>query len=108
MLGGVCSGIANYFNIDPVIIRLIFIFFLFIEGSGLLAYLVAWVIIPMEPAEPGDVTIDIEKEEEDTTKKGNKGNHNNAHIHTDSNNVDNDENKTNNSDNSKKDKTELD
>lgn len=72
MLGGVCGGIASYFNIDPVIIRLIFIFFLFLEGSGLLAYLVAWVIIPVEPAQPGDVTVDIEKEEKNVEKEENK------------------------------------
>ncbi len=45
---GVCSGIAEYFNVDATIIRLLAIFLLF-TGSGLLAYLIAAVIIPENP-----------------------------------------------------------
>ena len=43
-LGGVCAGLGDYFNIDPVIIRLGFIFLLF-TGS-LIAYFIAWIIVP--------------------------------------------------------------
>ena len=49
VLVGVCSGIANYFNIDPVLVRLGWIIFCCIGGSGFLAYLVAAVLIPEEP-----------------------------------------------------------
>ncbi|MEN3007221.1 MAG: PspC domain-containing protein [Candidatus Methanosuratincola petrocarbonis] len=49
ILGGVCGGIAEYFNIDPVIIRLIWIVFTVIYGFGILLYLIAWVIIPRSP-----------------------------------------------------------
>ncbi|MBE3592761.1 MAG: PspC domain-containing protein [Thermoanaerobacter sp.] len=49
MLGGVCGGIAEYFNVDPTIVRLIWAFAAVIWGSGLLAYLIAWIIIPEEP-----------------------------------------------------------
>ena len=45
LIGGVCSGIADYFNCDPTIIRLITILLLF-AGMGLLPYLIAWCIIP--------------------------------------------------------------
>lgn len=49
VLVGVCSGIANYFNIDPVLVRLGWIIFCCLGGSGFLAYLVAAVLIPEEP-----------------------------------------------------------
>lgn len=45
VLFGVCGGIGQYFNIDPVIVRLLFIF----TGIGLVAYLVMALIIPVEP-----------------------------------------------------------
>ena len=46
VLCGVCGGIGEYFNIDPTIIRLIFVLFVFGVGSGLLAYIVAAIIMP--------------------------------------------------------------
>ncbi|AEM78923.1 MULTISPECIES: PspC domain-containing protein [Thermoanaerobacter] len=49
MIGGVCGGIAEYFNVDPTIIRLIWAFLIIFWGTGLLAYLIAWIIIPEEP-----------------------------------------------------------
>ena len=46
MVAGVCAGIAEYFNVDPVLIRLLWVLFVFGFGTGILAYLLAWVIIP--------------------------------------------------------------
>lgn len=46
-VGGVCSGIANYFDIDTVLVRLIFLVLFLTLGVGLLAYLIAWAIIPV-------------------------------------------------------------
>jgi len=46
VIGGVCAGIANYFGIDPVIVRLLWILFIFGFGAGILAYLIGWIIIP--------------------------------------------------------------
>jgi len=46
MIGGVCSGVANYFDIDPVIVRLVFAILFLTAGVGLLAYILAWIIIP--------------------------------------------------------------
>lgn len=48
MICGVCGGIAEYFNVDPTLIRLLLVL-LGCTGSGILAYIVAAVIIPMEP-----------------------------------------------------------
>ena len=50
MLGGVCGGLGKYFNIDPVLVRLIWVVAFFFAGFGLLAYLLGWIIIPEEPA----------------------------------------------------------
>jgi phage shock protein C len=47
LLGGVCSGVANYFEIDPVIIRLVMATLFFCMGIGLLAYLISWIVIPV-------------------------------------------------------------
>jgi phage shock protein C len=49
MLAGVCAGVANYFQIDPTLIRLGWVLFCILGGSGVLAYLIAAVIIPDEP-----------------------------------------------------------
>lgn len=46
MLAGVCSGIADYFNIDPTLVRLGWVLFSLLGGSGLLAYIIAAIIIP--------------------------------------------------------------
>ena len=48
IIGGVCGGVANYFNIDPVFIRLIFVLLFLLKGSGVLIYIIAWIIMPLE------------------------------------------------------------
>lgn len=49
MIAGVCAGIGEYFNIDPTVVRLGFVIFGCMGGSGILAYLLASVIIPVKP-----------------------------------------------------------
>jgi phage shock protein PspC (stress-responsive transcriptional regulator) len=49
-IAGVCGGMAKYFGIDPVIPRLIWVIALLAWGAGLLAYVICWIVIPMEPA----------------------------------------------------------
>ena len=41
---GVCGGIANYFDVDPTVIRLIWVIFTLVGGSGLIAYIIAAII----------------------------------------------------------------
>lgn len=48
MLCGVCAGIAEYFNLDPTLIRLAWALFYVLGGSGVLAYILAAIIIPPE------------------------------------------------------------
>ena len=51
MVGGVCGGIAEYFGIDPTLIRLGWVLFCAMGGSGFLAYIIAAIIIPRRPKE---------------------------------------------------------
>ncbi|OGM03462.1 PspC domain-containing protein [Candidatus Woesebacteria bacterium RIFCSPHIGHO2_01_FULL_39_32] len=49
VLAGVCVGIGNYFNVDPVVIRVIWIFLLIPGGlPGIIPYVLCWIIIPKE------------------------------------------------------------
>lgn len=52
ILGGVCSGIANYLNFDPAIVRLLFALLVFGAGTGILVYIVLWIILPTKPLVP--------------------------------------------------------
>ena len=49
MLGGVCGGIAEYFGIDPTLVRLGWVLFCALGGSGFIAYIIAAIIIPERP-----------------------------------------------------------
>lgn len=50
VIAGVCGGIAEYFDIDPTLIRLAWVLFCALGGSGVLAYIIAAIIIPEAPA----------------------------------------------------------
>jgi phage shock protein PspC (stress-responsive transcriptional regulator) len=49
ILGGVCGGIAEYFGIDPSLVRIAWVILTLAAGSGILLYLLAWLIIPSSP-----------------------------------------------------------
>jgi phage shock protein C len=58
MIWGVCGGLAEYFGIDPVIVRLIFVLLIFAGGSGIIAYIILALVVPLESSasqEPKDV-----------------------------------------------------
>lgn len=48
-IGGVCGGLAEYFNIDSLILRIIFVVLIIGYGCGLLAYLLIWLLAPKAP-----------------------------------------------------------
>ena len=48
MIAGVCGGIAEYFNIDPTLVRLGFVALSFMFGGGVMVYILAAIIIPKE------------------------------------------------------------
>ena len=49
MIAGVCSGMGEYFDIDPTIMRLAWLAFAFFAGGGIIAYLIAMIVIPYKP-----------------------------------------------------------
>lgn len=48
VLGGVCYGMGTYFNMDPTIVRLLWVLFTLLGGAGILAYIICWIVIPEE------------------------------------------------------------
>lgn len=52
VFGGVAGGIAEYFDIDPIIVRLLFVIIAFAGGGGAVVYLILWVALPLEPITP--------------------------------------------------------
>lgn len=51
MIWGVCGGLAEYFDIDPTIIRIIAVLLLFAEGIGVLAYIILAIVVPLEKSQ---------------------------------------------------------
>ncbi|MCR5680141.1 MAG: PspC domain-containing protein [Prevotella sp.] len=47
-LGGVCGGLAEYFNVDPLLVRVAFLLLFFGLGTGLLAYIALWLLAPKD------------------------------------------------------------
>ncbi len=60
VIDGVCGGIAEYFDVDPVLVRIIFVLFFFFGGSAILAYIIGIVIMPAQPS-VGKVGIESKK-----------------------------------------------
>ena len=52
VIDGVCGGIGEYLNVDPTLVRLIWVLFCCLGGSGFLAYMIAAIIIPSRPEYP--------------------------------------------------------
>ena len=80
VIGGVCSGVARYFDIDPVIIRLIMVVLMLTLGIGLVAYIIAWAVIPAarsreelytgNPMTIHDISRNMAEELDDLKKRG--------------------------------------
>jgi phage shock protein C len=49
MIAGVCAGLAEYINIDPTVVRLVFVILILLGGNGLLLYFILWILMPQEP-----------------------------------------------------------
>lgn len=59
MVGGVCSGLANFFGIDPTVIRLAFVLLTLLGGHGILIYLVLWLVVPLVPQAAAESVVDV-------------------------------------------------
>jgi phage shock protein C len=63
MIAGVCSGLADYFNLDVTVVRLIFVLLFFLGGNGILIYVLLWILTPVRPSYIEGQSKDIEPEE---------------------------------------------
>ncbi|HKK20576.1 MAG TPA: PspC domain-containing protein [candidate division Zixibacteria bacterium] len=52
VIAGVCGGLGEYFDVDPVFVRIIVVLLAFAHGFGLLGYIIAWIIIPKKEEAP--------------------------------------------------------
>jgi phage shock protein PspC (stress-responsive transcriptional regulator) len=51
-IGGVCAGVADYFDLDPTVVRIVWLLAVLCAGTGGLLYLVLWIALPLAPAAP--------------------------------------------------------
>lgn len=59
-IAGVCGGLAEYFNVDPTIIRVVFVILLLPGGlPGLLPYIILWIVVPLGPVVNRDDAINV-------------------------------------------------
>ncbi len=70
MIAGVCGGIAEYFDIDSTLVRLLTVIFVLLGGAGVIAYIIAWIIIPQTPEQVSDDKFDKREESKEKIKKG--------------------------------------
>jgi phage shock protein C len=68
MIGGVCGGLASFFNIDPTIVRLIFVLLLLTGSAGFWIYVILLVVVPEEPQGSSNV-IDAEPNGKDNKEE---------------------------------------
>ncbi|MEN6482594.1 MAG: PspC domain-containing protein [Anaerolineaceae bacterium] len=57
MIAGVCSGLADYFDIDVTLIRIIFVILFFAAMNGILIYVVLWILMPIKPENPSPTQL---------------------------------------------------
>ena len=62
---GVCGGLAEYFNVDATLVRVLFVLFSFAVGGGIFLYLILWIIMPLEKPEFGQATGEAPSEGEE-------------------------------------------
>jgi phage shock protein PspC (stress-responsive transcriptional regulator) len=51
-IAGVCGGLAEYFEVDPTIVRVVWLLAVFFAGSGFLVYIILWIVLPVAPMIP--------------------------------------------------------
>jgi phage shock protein PspC (stress-responsive transcriptional regulator) len=48
IIAGVCGGLADYFGLDATLIRIIWVLLVLMAGTGILAYIIAWILMPVQ------------------------------------------------------------
>ncbi|PUU94054.1 PspC domain-containing protein [Halanaerobium sp.] len=78
MIAGVCGGLADYFNVDSSLVRLAVLFVFLFQGVGLIAYIIAWLVMSEEPVKndyrmPDDYYIEDKKDFNDSKQEQEEG-----------------------------------
>lgn len=63
MIAGVAGGLGEYLNIDPTIVRLLFVLFALAGGPGLLVYIIMLLVVPEEPLDAPVSVVEVEMED---------------------------------------------
>ena len=75
VIGGVSGGLAKYFNIDPLLVRVLFLVLALFAAGGIIAYIILWIVMPVEPDEyfkrsnNFENTTNMENEETSTNRE---------------------------------------
>jgi len=70
VLAGVCGGIGEYFEIDPVLVRILWVISAFVGGAGILAYIVAAIVMPSRESAYGEKTYESTYRASESTNTG--------------------------------------
>lgn len=72
MLGGIAGGLAEYFDIDSTLIRVLFVLTVFLGGGGIIAYIILWIIVPEREfvVTPEPVPTDASEQGDEQNKPG--------------------------------------
>jgi len=70
MIAGVCGGIAEYFDIDSTLVRLLTVLVVLLGGAGVVAYIIAWIVIPKNPEQVSDEAFEKRENIKEKVKKG--------------------------------------
>lgn len=73
VIGGVCSGLANYFDMDATLLRLLLAFMILFAGTGFWLYIILWIVMPAASSQPSADTIDAVVADGQQAPKVNKG-----------------------------------
>lgn len=89
MIGGVCGGLAEYFNMDPTIVRVIAAILCLLKGLGILVYLIMCIVMPYDDADFSEddtenlKSANIDPEEEEKSEKKKTAAEKDNRLHTD-------------------------
>ena len=70
MIAGVCGGIAEYFDVDSTLVRLLTVLVVLLGGAGVIAYIIAWIVIPKNPKQTSDENFEKREKLKEKIKKG--------------------------------------
>lgn len=75
MIWGVCGGLAKYFDMDPTLVRIIFVLLLFANGTGLIAYIIMAIVVPREGSKTTEPKETVKENVEELKKTATKLGH---------------------------------